>query len=184
MHGTHPMPAPRRARQHLGGRMPRLLLALACGLLGSAMATAAQPSGSAWATLAERDPAAAAALPDDTRRLLQQLSWSQLQALLGGADPAAIVLDDGPTLATVLGTAPLLPWWTLDGGGGRSAAAGYQIEGTIGQPDAGRASGGGYALTGGFWFEGTTEPLPDAIFHDGFEAAGAGVIDAAGESRR
>ncbi len=45
-----------------------------------------------------------------------------------------------------------LPWWTADGGGGTSSAAGsYTLSGTIGQPDAGSLSGGNYRLEGGFW---------------------------------
>ena len=45
-----------------------------------------------------------------------------------------------------------LSWHTNDGGGTTSAAGGaYSLGGTIGQPDAGAASGGAYALTGGFW---------------------------------
>jgi hypothetical protein len=45
-----------------------------------------------------------------------------------------------------------LPWWTVDGGGGKGSGGGYALVGTIGQPDAGVSmSGGGYTLTGGFW---------------------------------
>ena len=44
-----------------------------------------------------------------------------------------------------------IDWWTVDGGGGTSAGAGYSLSGTIGQPDAGAMSGGGYTLTGGYW---------------------------------
>ena len=48
-----------------------------------------------------------------------------------------------------------LTWSTLDGGGGAtSAGGGYEVSGTVGQPDAsaaGAMSGGNYALTGGFW---------------------------------
>jgi hypothetical protein len=44
-----------------------------------------------------------------------------------------------------------LDWWTVDGGGGTSTAGVYTVSGTIGQPDAGAMSGGGYSLTGGFW---------------------------------
>jgi hypothetical protein len=42
-------------------------------------------------------------------------------------------------------------WFTVDGGGGNSAGGVYSLSGTIGQPDAGAMSGGGFALTGGFW---------------------------------
>jgi hypothetical protein len=44
-----------------------------------------------------------------------------------------------------------LTWSTIDGGGG-SAGSGYQLTGTLGQPDAGaRLNGGVYSLSGGFW---------------------------------
>ena len=42
-------------------------------------------------------------------------------------------------------------WWTIDSGGGASAAGQLLLVGAIGQPDAGHMSGGGYSLTGGFW---------------------------------
>lgn len=44
-----------------------------------------------------------------------------------------------------------LNWWTTDGGGGASTAPGYELTGTIGQPDAGQSSAGSYVLYGGFW---------------------------------
>jgi hypothetical protein len=45
-----------------------------------------------------------------------------------------------------------LVFWTADGGGGAFSTGGaYQLSGTIGQPDAGTMSGGGYVLSGGFW---------------------------------
>lgn len=48
-----------------------------------------------------------------------------------------------------------LSWWTVDSGGGSSSGYGYTLNGTLGQPDAGTlASGGGYALAGGFWHGG------------------------------
>lgn len=45
--------------------------------------------------------------------------------------------------------------YTIDGGGAvRSASGGFELSGTIGQPDAMATTmtGGGFALTGGFWF--------------------------------
>jgi hypothetical protein len=43
-------------------------------------------------------------------------------------------------------------WATVDGGGTISAAGGgYELGGTIGQPDAGTLTGGSYTLEGGFW---------------------------------
>jgi len=45
-----------------------------------------------------------------------------------------------------------LDWWTVDGGGGTfSTGGGFEMGGTIGQPDAGSHGGSGYALGGGFW---------------------------------
>ncbi|MCG3132019.1 MAG: hypothetical protein FLDDKLPJ_02829 [Phycisphaerae bacterium] len=48
-----------------------------------------------------------------------------------------------------------LSWFTIDGGGAmRTAGGGFELSGTIGQPDAGPATpmtGGGFELSGGFW---------------------------------
>lgn len=44
-----------------------------------------------------------------------------------------------------------IPWWTVDGGGGRSQGGAYTLSGTAGQPDAVTSSGGAYTLRGGFW---------------------------------
>jgi hypothetical protein len=45
-----------------------------------------------------------------------------------------------------------LTWSTVDGGGHTfSTGGGYGLGGTVGQPDAGSLTGGGYALVGGFW---------------------------------
>ena len=45
-----------------------------------------------------------------------------------------------------------LTWSTVDGGGYTfSTGGGYSLGGTVGQPDAGVLSGGGYTLAGGFW---------------------------------
>ena len=43
-----------------------------------------------------------------------------------------------------------MDWYTIDGGGGASAAAEFDLSGTIGQPDAGVMSGGEFTLSGGF----------------------------------
>ena len=44
--------------------------------------------------------------------------------------------------------------WTVDGGGVmRSTGSGFELSGTIGQPDAGETMmGGAFEMTGGFWF--------------------------------
>jgi len=44
-----------------------------------------------------------------------------------------------------------LSWWTVDSGGGTASGGPYALIGTIGQPDAGTLTGGGYTLGGGFW---------------------------------
>jgi hypothetical protein len=44
-----------------------------------------------------------------------------------------------------------IDWFSIDGGGGSSTGGVYSVSGTIGQPDAGRMSGGVYTLDGGFW---------------------------------
>jgi len=47
-----------------------------------------------------------------------------------------------------------LSWYTIDSGGYTfSTGGGYQLGGTIGQPDAGIHSSGAYTLIGGFWSE-------------------------------
>ena len=43
-------------------------------------------------------------------------------------------------------------WYKISGGGGTSTNGTYQVNGTIGQPDAsGAMSGGNYSVTGGYW---------------------------------
>lgn len=41
--------------------------------------------------------------------------------------------------------------YTIDGGGGVSVGGAFELEATIGQPDAGYVFGGDFELTGGFW---------------------------------
>lgn len=74
----------------------------------------------------------------------------------------------------VAGLAPIalaqiynISWYTLDGGGGQSANGGYELIGTIGQSDAGFASGNGYELTGGFWIEMSSCTCPGDVNRDG-----------------
>jgi len=44
--------------------------------------------------------------------------------------------------------------FTIDGGGVMQSAGGeFQLSSTIGQPDAGVMEGGGFTVSGGFWFE-------------------------------
>jgi hypothetical protein len=48
-----------------------------------------------------------------------------------------------------------LSWSTIDSGGGTSTGGIFTLTGTIGQPDAGTMSGGGFQLSGGFWAGGS-----------------------------
>jgi len=64
----------------------------------------------------------------------------------------------GIDLALAQGGGFDLSWFTIDGGGASGpGSGGFTLGGTIGQPDAGSTSGGGYALRGGFW-GGLAEP--------------------------
>ena len=52
-----------------------------------------------------------------------------------------------------------LTWRTVDGGGATfSTGNGFELGGTIGQPDAGAMSGGSFSLQGGFWPGVTSQP--------------------------
>lgn len=44
-----------------------------------------------------------------------------------------------------------IDWHTVDGGATTSSGGVFTISGTIGQPDAGRSTGGLFAMEGGFW---------------------------------
>jgi len=58
-----------------------------------------------------------------------------------------------------------LSWWTVDGGGQTySMGGGYELGGTIGQPDAGVLTGGGYTLGGGFWRGGAVTLPPFRVY--------------------
>lgn len=73
--------------------------------------------------------------------------------------PLALLLLCGSALAVggeqqqgQIGGGYDLSWWTLDGGGTKSSAGGgYELAGSIGQPDAGVLGSGPYTLDGGFW---------------------------------
>ncbi len=54
---------------------------------------------------------------------------------------------------------PQITRFAIDGGGGTSQGDETSISGTIGQPDAGKLTGGGYQIRGGFWV-GATGPKP------------------------
>ncbi len=53
-----------------------------------------------------------------------------------------------------------LDWWTVDGGGQTGGdGSGYDLQGTIAQPDAALWQGGSYTLAGGFWSGPSAGPL-------------------------
>jgi hypothetical protein len=78
-----------------------------------------------------------------------------------GAIAIAILLmiADTPVAAQNLAVS----WWTVDGGGGTSLAGPYSVSGTAGQPDAGAAVGGSFALSSGFWSVTTTAIQPTRL---------------------
>ena len=51
-------------------------------------------------------------------------------------------------------------------GGGRASGDGWQLDGTLGQVAAGRATGGTFTLDSGYW---AAEPPTTEIFANGFE---------------
>lgn len=56
-----------------------------------------------------------------------------------------------------------IPWWTVDGGGGVSSGGGFQVTGTIGQPDAASPLAGGcWSVDPGFWGEYAVIATPGA----------------------
>lgn len=44
-----------------------------------------------------------------------------------------------------------IPWWTVNTGGGASQGGPYLLNGTAGQADAAKLTGGIYTLQGGYW---------------------------------
>jgi hypothetical protein len=72
---------------------------------------------------------------------MQKATMKKLMFLLAGLIPA---LGFGQNYT--------IDWYKIAGGGGTSTGGTYQVNGTIGQPDAAVAmTGGSYSLTGGFW---------------------------------
>lgn len=75
---------------------------------------------------------------------------------------------------------------TIDGGGVIQSTGGeFELSGTMGQPDAGVLTGGGFQLTGGFWFEvaptdcnddGTVDLFDHGLFTQCLTGPDAGVL--------
>lgn len=57
-----------------------------------------------------------------------------------------------------------LSWWTVDGGGDRSAGGSYTLSGAAGQPDAGTQHGGEYTVTGGFFAGGGSTTFDTNVY--------------------
>jgi hypothetical protein len=69
-----------------------------------------------------------------------------------------------------------LDWFTVAAGGGESSGGDFELNATIGQPDAGNAAGGDFDLVGGFWSIITLLETPDAPSLNISMAAGELVI--------
>lgn len=69
-----------------------------------------------------------------------------------------------------------IDWWTVDGGGGTSTGGVYSVSGTIGQPDAGKMSGGQFTLVGGFWSVIAAVQTPGAPYLTVFRTATNTVV--------
>ena len=96
-------------------------------------------------------------------------SW--LLALALAAVHGAALAQSPP--ATPQGGDYRIDSYTVDGGGGTSSGGIFEIQGTIGQPDADPlqpSTGGVFEITGGFWPGlAPATPQPDALFAHGFE---------------
>lgn len=94
--------------------------------------------------------------------------WLGAALAIAGCAAAHAAEPDAPT-----GNGLDVTAYTIDGGGGRSAGAGYVITGSVGQADAERvqpSTGGGYSVVGGFIPAArATQPGVDALFANGFE---------------
>jgi len=54
-------------------------------------------------------------------------------------------------VATTLASEYTIDWHTVDGGGHSSVGGSFELDGAIGQSDAGAMTGGNFELAGGFW---------------------------------
>ena len=136
------------------------LLAAVC--LGSTAVSAATGGDSALSALESSRPGISETLDLVTRAVLSRISPSQLEQLRSGAPTSSIVLSDGTSTY-------LVPWSTIDGGGGASTGDTFTVTGTIGQPDAGSHADGTAAtvILGGYW--GPRLGAASQFFGDGFE---------------
>ena len=89
------------------------------------------------------------------------VSWIGDQAEANPDPPANAVAADA------------MGWWSVDGGGGEAAGGGWTLVATVGQPDAGRLTGGSTILDGGFVLQPAPQESP--LFEDGFETGDTGA---------
>ena len=80
---------------------------------------------------------------------------TNIKQVMLGLGLVALLLWVGVELGQANSDGCSLTWFTIDGGGGQSEHDGYSLTGTIGQPDTGISSGGGFELQGGFWVGGS-----------------------------
>jgi hypothetical protein len=88
------------------------------------------------------------------------------------SDPGASPRTTPPAEAKLLQPYDM-PFWSVDGGGGVSSGGDFALTGSVGQPDAGTATGCALALAGGVWSGGTA--CGTSLFCDGFESATTGA---------
>jgi hypothetical protein len=87
-----------------------------------------------------------------------------------------VVLAFGGILAEARAQNFAIDWFTIDDGGGTSKGGVYSVSGTIGQPDAGRMSGGNFAIDGGFWGIVASVQTPGAPLLSVTNAAGTVIV--------
>jgi len=86
-------------------------------------------------------------------------STARLLLIVAGCSGVFIAAAFTDTVSSAGEPAVEINRFTIDGGGEMfSSGGGFELSGTIGQPDAGVLSGGNFTLAGGFWFE---EPPTD-----------------------
>ena len=145
--------------------------------------TPARGEESALRVLQQRAPAIAERLDPASRAILARVPIDQLEALgSGSATAGEILLADGRTLtefATAVfgGSGLAIPFFSIDAGGGPSAAGALTLTGSIGQPDAAVSENvsASLLLVGGFRGRGAL--APGVLFRDNFETGGAGRWD-------
>jgi len=89
------------------------------------------------------------------------------------ADIAVAMSRENPPPAPKLLQSYDLSWWSVDGGGGSSSGGAFAVTGSLGQTDAGSATGCGTALAGGVWSG--PDPVELPMFCDGFEGGDTGA---------